>query len=380
MDVQQLQAMDQSILISMITKLSSENNSLKESITDMIIKSHRIQPKESMVLFSIYIQQWLNNGQARWQLTTYEGYKNNVCKHIVPYFEQKGILLSEISASDIQQYYRDKLDEGLTSNSLLKHHNNIRKCLDCARKAGLIQINPADLAEKPVAHKYNATFYSPEEIEHLLSIAHTSDAYLPILLTAFLGFRRSEVLGLKWDAINFDNETIAVKRKIVRITESGKGVLKVENDLKNKSSYRTLCLPKQVVMYLKFSKLLQEQNYRTSPALYDRSYLGFICVKKNGKIIKPTDLSKAFARIVKKNNLRYLRFHDLRHSCASILYAMGYDLKDIQEWLGHSSISTTANLYIHLSFKEKLKLAKNLNVAIHVKEIESQLSFNEPKS
>ena len=107
MDVQQLQAMDQSILISMITKLSDENNSLKESIMDMLTKSHRTKPKESIVLFSEYIKQWLRNGQPSWQFTTYEGYKNNVCKHIAPYFEQKGILLSEISASDIQQYYRD---------------------------------------------------------------------------------------------------------------------------------------------------------------------------------------------------------------------------------------------------------------------------------
>lgn len=377
MNVQQLQTMKQSALISMITELTNENNSLKDSIMDIFTQSYKKPPKEARVLFSNYILQWLEDERSRWQLTTFEGYKNNICKHIAPYFKQKGTLLSEISSTDIQQYYRDKIKEGLTSNSLLKHHNNIRKCLESARKAGLIKANPADLVEKPVAHKYHSTYYSPEEIENLLSKARGSKVYLPILLAAFLGLRRSEVLGLKWDAINFNNETITIKRKLVRITEDGKDILKVEDDLKNKSSCRTLSLPKQLVMYLKFTRLLQEQNFKRSPSSYDRTYLGFICVNDVGKIISPTNLSNSFAKLIQKSHLRYLRFHDLRHSCASILYAMGYDLKDIQEWLGHSSISTTANLYIHLSFKEKVKLAKRLNEVIRVKEIESQLSSND---
>ena len=377
MNKQQLQTMDQSALISMITELTNENNSLKESILDIFKQSHKKPPKEAMVLFSDYILQWLEDQRQKWQLTTYEGYKSNVYKHIVPYFKQKGILLANISSTDIQQYYREKLKSGLTSNSLLKHHNNIRKCLGSAKKIGLIKENPADFVEKPAAHKFHSNFYSPEEIENLLSKACGSNIYLPILLAAFLGLRRSEVLGLKWDAINFKNDTIKIKRKLVHININGKKVIRVEEDLKNKSSCRTLSLPKQLAMYLKFTRMLQQQNLKHFSSSYDRTYLGFICVNNLGKIITPTNLSNSFARLIKRNHLRYLRFHDLRHSCASNLYAMGYDLKDIQEWLGHSSISTTANLYIHLSFKEKVKLANRLNEEIHVKEIESQLCSND---
>lgn len=355
-------------LLTIVQELSAKNSAYEQAIVDITVNNaiYRQRTRKNNVLFSDFIRQWLESNRNNWQSTTYEGYRSNINKHIAPYFEHMEITLFEMCAFDIQEYYNMKRAEGLTTNSLSKHHNNIRRCLNYALKLNLIERNPAEQVDKPKSITFEANFYTPEEIQQLLATVKKSAIMIPVVLAAFLGLRRSEVLGLKWDAVDFAMGTITIKRKMIRITEQGKDVLKLETRMKNKSSHRTLSLPSQLLQYLQFIKNCQ-QSYLKNADDYSEKYIEFICVNPKGNIISPTNLSNTFARVVKKNNLKYLRFHDLRHSCASILYKLGYDLKDIQEWLGHSSISTTANLYIHLDFKNKVAIANGLNDLFQLK-------------
>ena len=166
--------------------------------------------------------------------------------------------------------------------------------------------------------------------------------------------RRSEVLGLKWDSIDFDTGMITIKHTVVRYTDI------VEKDCtKNESSYRSFPLSDDVKTILLSLKNKESEN-RT---LFENEYVenDYIFKWDNGECFKPDYISKKFRLLLTKNDLRQIRFHDLRHSCASLLVANGFTLKDIQEWLGLSDIQTTANIYAHLDIERKNKIADSMN-------------------
>ena len=93
-------------------------------------------------------------------------------------------------------------------------------------------------------------------------------------------------------------------------------------------------------------------------ALYIKDYLGYVCVHEIGDLIKPHYVTESFPKLLKAKGMRQIRYHDLRHSCASLLLANGVPLKQIQEWLGHSDFSTTANIYAHLDYRSKISSAQ----------------------
>ena len=127
---------------------------------------------------------------------------------------------------------------------------------------------------------------------------------------------------------------------------------------KTKSSLRTLPLVPPIRDRLLMLKGQQDTYRRLCGKSYNRDYLGYLCVDEIGNIIRPNYVSEQFPKLLEKNGLRPIRFHDLRHSCASLLLANGVPMKQIQEWLGHSDFSTTANIYAHLDYASKLSSAQ----------------------
>jgi len=187
---------------------------------------------------------------------------------------------------------------------------------------------------------------------------------LPIKLAAFYGLRRSEILGLKWDAIDFNTNTISIRHTVTACNLDGKHIEVVANTTKNKSSTRTLPLVPAFQELLLQKKEEQSLCRKLCGNAYCKDYLGYICVNELGERLKPNTLSAGFKRILEENGLRIIRFHDLRHSCASLLLANGVSLKHIQEWLGHSDFSTTANFYAHLDFHSKLSSAEAMQTGL----------------
>ena len=127
---------------------------------------------------------------------------------------------------------------------------------------------------------------------------------------------------------------------------------------KTKSSLRTLPLVPPIRDRLLELKGQQETYRRLCRSSYNPDYLGYLCVDEIGNILRPNYVSEQFPKLLEKNGLRPIRFHDLRHSCASLLLANGVPMKQIQEWLGHSDFSTTANIYAHLDYASKLSSAQ----------------------
>lgn len=130
-----------------------------------------------------------------------------------------------------------------------------------------------------------------------------------------------------------------------------------QDTTKTKSSMRTLPLVPAFKEKLLKLKEQQEEYRRVCGRCYNKKYLEYICVDEMGTLISPHYLTSSFPKLLEKNNLRHIRFHDLRHSCASLLLANGVPMKQIQEWLGHSDFSTTANVYAHLDYNSKLSSA-----------------------
>ena len=198
-----------------------------------------------------------------------------------------------------------------------------------------------------------ASYYSAEEMEKLFEAAQGHKLELIIQLAAFYGLRRAEVMGLRWEAIDFEAKTLTIRHIVTSTRIDGKKILVEADRAKTKSSLRTLPLVDPIAERLKAVKEQQEYNQKICGNCYNQKYLGYVFVDAMGNLIQPDSVTTGFPQLLKENGLRRIRFHDLRHSCASLLLKEGVPMKQIQEWLGHSDISTTANIYAHLDSQSK---------------------------
>lgn len=247
--------------------------------------------------------------------------------------------------------------EKVTANTVIHRHANIRKSLQYAVKIGLINYNPADRVERPRKQKYVASFYNEQELETLFAAVKGKPIELAVILGAFYGLRRSEAVGLRWDAIDYERKTLTIKHTVTQVNVDGKQTIVDKERTKTKSSYRTLPLVAPFEKLLHELKAEQEEHRRVCGNAYCTEFLDYIYVNEIGERIKPNFITQNFPLVLEKAGLRRIRYHDLRHSCASLLYANGVSLKDIQEWLGHSDISTTSNIYTHLDYSFKVSSA-----------------------
>ena len=307
--------------------------------------------------FSSYLVQWMEIARSTLKPNTAAGYASMIQNPIAPYFQQRGITLGGLQAVDIQMFYTSQLKR-VSANTVIHYHAIIHRALKYAVKTDLIDVNPADKVERPRKDRFTASFYDGNEVNRLFQAARGTPLELPVMLAAFYGLRRSEVVGLKWDAIDFKNKTIAIRHTVTVCAEKGRRIEVAADTTKTASSRRTLPLVPAFQTKLAALKEQQEKNRILCGRSYCTDYLGYVLVDAMGNRLKLSYISTAFPVLLKRNGLRPIRFHDLRHSCASLLLKNGVPMKQIQEWLGHSDFSTTANIYAHLDAGSKLTSAQ----------------------
>ena len=307
--------------------------------------------------FSSYLVQWMEIARSTLKPNTAAGYASMIQNPIAPYFQQRGVTLGGLQAVDIQMFYTDQLKR-VSANTVIHYHAIIHRALKYAVKTDLIDVNPADKVERPRKDRFTASFYDGNEVNRLFQAARGTPLELPVMLAAFYGLRRSEVVGLKWDAIDFENKTIAIRHTVTACAEKGRRIEVAADTTKTASSRRTLPLVPAFQTKLAALKEQQEKNRILCGRSYCTDYLGYVLVDAMGNRLKLSYISTAFPALLKRNGLRPIRFHDLRHSCASLLLKNGVPMKQIQEWLGHSDFSTTANIYAHLDAGSKLTSAQ----------------------
>ena len=262
-----------------------------------------------------------------------------------------------MEARHIQQFYSEKL-RVVKPNSVIHYHAVIHQALKYAMKTDLVPQNVAMKVDRPKKNDYQPVFLDAAELQKLFEILKGTKLELPVLVAALYGLRKGEVLGLKWDAIDFERGTLTIKRTVTSISVDGKTQIIEQDSAKTKSSLRTLPLVGSFKQYFEEVKEAQELNKKVCGNCYNYAYDGYVFVNEMGERMLPGYLTSYFPQFIQRHGMRKMRFHDLRHSCASLLLANGVPLKQIQEWLGHSDFSTTANIYAHLDYSSKLSSAQ----------------------
>ena len=329
-------------------------------------------PKEvgdlsSDMLFADYLLEWLEIAKGRLAVATYSSYAAMIKKPVGPYFHQRNLTLRELEARHLQMFYSEMLRK-VKPNTVIHYHAIIHSALKSAVKTDMLVQNVADKVDRPKKNSFQPVFLSAEEMQKMFEALRGTKLELPVLVAAFYGFRRGEVLGLKWDAIDFERGTISVIRTVTTITLDGKQTEIEQQSAKTKSSLRTLPLIGSFREYFLQVKEAQELNKQICGNCYNHKYDGFVFVDELGERMRANYLTSAFPKFLESHGLRRMRFHDLRHSCASLLLANGVPLKHIQEWLGHSDFTTTANIYAHLDYKSKITSAQAMETGLALPE------------
>ena len=265
------------------------------------------------MLFSDAVRRWLEDVRHRVDEVTYQGYEVQARAHILPYFDDLQIRLCDVDGETLQTYINVKAKfgrsdghGGLSAVSLRQHKNVLNQTLKLAQRDGLIQTNPADLVVMPHAAQFTGTFYTEAQMRDLLTAVKNERLYPIIYVTALYGLRRSEVLGLKWDSINFAMQTLTIRHTVARVTK-----VVEKNKTKNASSFRSFPLTDDAVRLFKIL-LQQEQYYRNH---YGKDYIDndYVFTWEDGHPYSPDYVSHTFHKLLKKYDLPHIRFHDLRH-------------------------------------------------------------------
>lgn len=326
-----------------------EKQTIKPPISTGIIKVTNevyVEDDGEDPLFGDYIEQWNDELKDTLRVTTYSNYVRQIQRVIKPYFNGKGITLHSITANDIKLFYKEQLKK-VSACTIRKYHANIRKCLQEAFEEDKINTNPADKVKLPKGEIFVGDYYNKEELKKLIQMTKGKLLEFPVVMASYYGLRRSEIAGLKWSAVDFNYKTITIMHTAVYCPVDGKAQVVCRDNTKTSKSMRTLPLMPIVEEMLLKMKAEQEERKKFFKSCYNDS--GYIYVIEDGTPVNPDYITKAFIKFIKANKLKHIRFHDLRHSCATLMRHEGVKLEDIQKWLGHSQISTTEKIYAHFS-------------------------------
>lgn len=262
-------------------------------IPDTILKNATLEDlsKEQVgnLLFSDYLELYLpytRKGKKQIEDTTYSSYVNNVKNPVGPYFSETGIRLKDLTARDIQDFYDVQL-ERVTANTVIHYHAIIRLSLCYARKHGYIRENPIDEVDKPVKNQFIGNFYNAEELSNLIEVSKGTKLEIPVIMGGFYGLRRSEVVGLRWSAIDFENNVFYINHTVTTPRIDGKVKIVAKDRAKTKSSLRALPLNEDVKKRLLEVKASQEMYRKKFKNSYSKEWQGYVMVDELGGLILP---------------------------------------------------------------------------------------------
>lgn len=296
-----------------------------------------------------FLKNWLETTQKQSvRPRTYERYEEVVRLHIIPTIGRHQ--LQKLTTYHVESFYAKKLNEGLSPRTVNTFHNVLHKALDKARKSRLIVENVCDLVDPPRVEDVEITPLALHQVKQLLYIAkgHRIEALLTLAMAT--GMRRGELLGLKWQDIDFKKSKLQVRRIMSRVPTKLKSAEKkgyVEAPTKTKQSRRGIIIIPLALEALKQHQGRQQAAKEKAGDRWVESGLVF-CTSIGTPLNPDRDVRLPFKQLLNKAKLPDIRFHDLRHSAATLLLGMGIHPKIVQEILGHSSIAMTMNVYSHV--------------------------------
>ena len=311
-----------------------------------------------------WLQKWIDvyvKHSKKKRPRTIETYESVVRRHLIPAFDE--IPLQKLTSGHIQHYYNTS---ALSSSTLEQHHAILHQALKVAMvNERLININPVEfVVEKPVAEKdLEMQVWDEEEVRKFLTAAREEGVAVEAFYTLAIetGMRKGEMCGLKWEDVNLKDRRISVKRTLqkagpdplVGVPKSGRG--------------RAITISPQTATLLRKHEIKQKEwKLQVGDAYTDH---GFVFAKDNGNPIQINNFGqRGYADLIRKAGVKKIRFHDLRHTCATLLLAKEVNPKIVQERLGHSDISMTMNQYSHVTPTMQDKAASRLSAPLNLME------------
>ncbi|MCD7824165.1 MAG: site-specific integrase [Oscillospiraceae bacterium] len=306
------------------------------------------------MLTSDYFNQWLADMKPDLAKSTYEAYTVYFGRHIIPYFDEHCPNLEDIKPRTIKDYTNyikssgrlDGKSGGLGTASVRKHLALIKQALNDAVVYEYIPTNPAAYvklrrSQKPVSDK--TVMLNAKEAQQVIDACYGHPVYPAVVLALTYGLRRSEVCGLRWSSVDLEKNEMRIEHTVVKnLTIDEKDTTKTEL---SKATYELLPDIRDMLEELKRQKPKSE----------------YVVTWDDGRPIRPDSLTKSFQRQLKSHDLPRMRFHDLRHSAASVLFDEGKSLEEVKDWLRHSDIETTSNIYLHYGRDRRKLTMKNIN-------------------
>ncbi len=289
-----------------------------------------------------YLYEWLKMHKQVVRPRTYERYEAIVRLHLVPSLGR--LPLQKLTGQHLQRLYTEKLESGLSSTTVSAIHNMLHTALDNALKLGILTRNICETVSPPRRAHKEMKLLTPEQVRHLLEVAKGHPQEALFILALATGMRRGELLGLKWQDINLDRGVLQVRRALTRMPT---GLGYQETEPKTRKSRRSIVLTAFAIEALKKHQAKQlEMKLAAGDAWEEHDY---VFCSPVGKHLSPGhDVLVQLKKLLKKADLPDIRFHDLRHSTATLLLSKGVHPKIVQEILGHSEIGMTLDTYSHV--------------------------------
>lgn len=332
------------------------------------VKHFQIKPDSNMN-FLEYAKLWLKDyAEINIKPSTLYGYKSCLNAHILPRF--KDYKLSDITVYELEKFYNDLRktkslnpdsngNHNLLSEAVVRHqHSLLCVMLNTAVKWDFINFNPClKLTKPPTVTRKEMKFYDEEELKKLFQHLEYENLTFKtaIYLLTLGGMRRGECLGLFWEHVDFEKKTITIKNNLLNIREKGVYL----DTPKTKKSKRTISLPDICFDLLKKLKAKQELEKE----MFSNNWMDteFVFKDEYGNYYNPSRLSRQWVLFQKKHNLKHIRLHDLRHTCATYLLSHNVPIATVSKKLGHSNIYTTLDVYTHSVDSDDIEASNLLN-------------------
>lgn len=295
-------------------------------------------PLQERFALGQWLQFWLDDiVTPNRAASTVHGYQNIICRHLLPALGH--VRLDQLTPVQLQHYYAAKLRAGLSANTVRKHHHLLVAALEMAVRQGQLERNPAQMVIPPAPVPSRHTYYNSIQLHHLFELTTGTQLELVVRLAGFLGLRRSEICGLRWEQVDLEKNVI----EICQVRTSVGGTV-VEKGTKTSASCRKLDFSD--IPELKTPLLREYQRQQSCGELYNSG--NYVIVRPDGIPYQPDYLSNCLLHFVRLHELPPVTLHGLRHSFASIANNRHIPMFDISKAMGHSSLAVTSRVYTHL--------------------------------
>jgi integrase len=313
-----------------------------------------------------WLETWLREYKApSLRPVSYDSYETLVRHHIRPALGHMPI--KTLRPDHVQRFYNDKRDEGLSPRSIKYIHTVLHAALKEALKNQLVARNVSEATTLPAAKTRKMQPLTLEQVNQFLAAIKEDRLFPALFLELGTGLRRGEILALRWRDLDLDTGVLHVRQTLVRVrnretTDGARKTRLLIQEPKTDHSGRTIPVPEDIVETLKHHKAQQAQEKFLLGQAYNDQ--GLVFCQANGMLRDPRNFTRHFERLLMQAGLPHIRFHDGRHTFATLMLELGESPKTVQTMLGHTKISTTLDIYSHVSLDMERKAAASLNTLL----------------